>query len=183
MAFSYHYRHADLNKALSGQVPWGDPSISENRIGLDGKWDIGIGLWFEGVLIHQDIDISQFRYQRLINVGLDYTFDLGNGLSVIGEYFTAENAEKASGPGKGIAFSALSLNYPLGLIDNLTAIMYYDWENDDWYRFMNWERKYDNWRLYFTGFWNPDPFQVYQNPNEVNLFAGKGLQVMIVFDH
>ena len=92
-------------------------------------------------------------------------------------------SEKAFGSGEEISFSAVSLNYPLGVIDNLTVMIYYGWENHDWYRFMNWQRTYDNWSLYFIGFWNPDSFQVYQNPEENRSFAGKGIQVMVVFNH
>ena len=158
-------------------------SIPENRFALDGKWDVGIGLWFEGALIHQDLDISSLRYKRLINLGVDYTFDLGDGLNVIGEYFTIGTSESVSDSGEEISFSAVSANYPLGLLDNISAIIYYNWDNQDWYRFINWERKYDNWSFYVMGFWNPDRFQIYQNRQENSLFAGKGLQLMIVFNH
>jgi hypothetical protein len=183
IALSYHHRQADLrNKVYSAPLS-SKNKIPEERFGLDGKWDIGIGLWFEGVLIHQDFDISVLQYQRLVNVGMDYTFELGNGLNVIGEYFTRETSEKAFGSGEDISFSAVSLNYPLGVIDNLTAMIYYGWEKHDWYRFVNWQRTYDNWSLYFIGFWNPDSFQVYQNQDENRPFAGKGIQIMVVFNH
>jgi hypothetical protein len=33
------------------------------------------------------------------------------------------------------------------------------------------------------GFWNPDRFQVYPLMEEANLFAGKGIQIMAVFNH
>jgi hypothetical protein len=186
IALSYHHRQANLSDK---QVDPNSSSLStknkipEDRFGLDGKWDIGIGLWFEGALIHQNFDISVLKYQRLINVGLDYTFELGNGLHVVGEYFTRRTSEKAFGYGEDISFSAVSLNYHLGVIDTLTGMVYYGGENHDWYRFINWQRMYDNWSLHFIGFWNPDQLQVYQNLDESFLFAGKGIQVMVVFNH
>lgn len=51
LAFSYHHRSA--NTKTLGHVSALN-KIPENRIGLDGKWDLGIGLWFEGVYIHKE---------------------------------------------------------------------------------------------------------------------------------
>ena len=183
IAFSYHHREVDLQNQIFPVLLSSEDSVPENRFGLDGKWDVGIGLWFEGALIHQDLDISSLRYKRLINVGMDYTFDLGDGLNFIGEYFTIGTSENVFDSGEEISLSAVSVNYPLGLLDNITAIIFYDWDNQDWYRYLRWERKYDNWSIYLMGFWNPDEFQIYQNRQEDSPFAGKGLQLMIVFNH
>jgi hypothetical protein len=183
IAFTYHHREVDLRNQILPVPLSSEDSIPENRFALDGKWDVGVGLWFEGALIHQDLDMSLLRYKRLINVGMDYTFDLGDGLNVIGEYFTMGTSEDVFDPGEEISFSAVSVNYPLGLLDNITAMIYYNWDNQDWYRFINWQRTYDNWSFYVMGFWNPDRFQIYQNGQGNSLFAGKGLQLMIVFNH
>lgn len=182
-AVSYHHREVDLRNQVFPIPLSSEHSIPENRFGLDGKWDVGIGLWFEGALIHQDLDISSLRYKRLINLGMDYTFDLGDGLNVIGEYFTIGTSEDVFDSGEEISFSAVSLNYPLSLLDNITAMIYYNWDNQDWYRFINWQRKYDNWGFYVMGFWNPDEFQIVQNRQGNSLFAGKGFQLMVVFNH
>ncbi|MFH1934375.1 MAG: hypothetical protein ABIN18_22740 [Pseudomonadota bacterium] len=183
IAFSYHHREVDLQNQIFPALLSSEGSIPENRFGLDGKWDVGIGLWFEGALIHQNLDISSLRYKRLINVGMDYTFDLGDGLNVIGEYFSIGTSENVFDSGEEISFSAVSVSYPLGLLDNITAMIYYNWDNQDWYRFLQWQRKYDNWSIYLMGFWNPDEFQIYQNRQGNSPFAGKGLQLMIVFNH
>ena len=183
IAVSYHHRYADLRKGLLGTLPLGNQSIHENRFGLDGKWDLCIGFWLEGVLIHQEIDIPQMKFQRLINLGMDYTFNLGNGLYVLQEYFVLRTSEKSFGKGEGISFSALSMNYPLGLLDMVSGMVYYDWKGHNWYRFINFQRKLDRWSFYLMGFWNPDQFQIYQNMTENNLFAGKGFQFMVVLNH
>ena len=182
-AVSYHHREVDLRNQVFPVPLSSEGSIPENRFALDGKWDVGIGLWFEGALIHQDLDISSLRYKRLINVGMDYTFDPGDGLNVIGEYFSIGTSENVFDSGEEISFSAVSVNYPLGLLDNITAMVYYNWDSQDWYRFLQWQRKYDNWSIYLMGFWNPDEFQIYQNSQGNSPFAGKGLQLMIVFNH
>ena len=183
IAATYHHRRADILDRTSQGFLSSKNSIPENRFALDGKWDLGVGLWFEGVLIHQDVHALQLRYRRLVNIGFDYTFDLGNGLNLIVEYFRYENSDRPFGSGDGISFSASALNYPVGLMDNLTALLYYDWENHEWYRHVNWERKYDNWSLYFIGFWNPDQLRIDQGGQGNELHVGKGLQMMIVLNH
>jgi hypothetical protein len=159
------------------------PSLPEDRYALDGKWDLGIGLWFEGTLTHQGTDLLPFSWQRAINIGIDYTFGLGNGLYALTESFFYTSSDKAFGSGDGITFSALSLGYPLGLLDNLSCIFYYDWENKDLYSFLNWRRTYDRWTINVIGFWNPEHFQIYQNLAENSLYAGTGFQIMIVFNY
>jgi hypothetical protein len=183
IAFSYHHRKVDLQNQIFPIPLSYEGSIPENRFGLDGKWDLGIGVWFEGALIHQDQELSSLRYKRLINVGMDYTFDLGNGLNFIGEYFTMATSDNAFDSGEAISISAVSVNYPLGLLDNITAIIFYDWDNQDWYRYLRWQREYDNWGIYLMGFWNPDEFKIYQSRQEETPYAGKGLQLMVVFNH
>ena len=183
IAVTYHHRNADFQNQDFAALISPKNQFPEDKFGLDGKWDIGIGLWFEVVFIHQDVVISMLRYQRLINLGLDFTFEFGNGLNIMGEYFSIATSEKALGAGEGMSFSAVSLNYTLDLLDNLTAMVYYDWENKNFYRFINFQRTLDNWSFYLIGFWNPDQFRIYQNQPEKNLFAGKGLQVMVVFNH
>lgn len=183
IALTYHHRNIDVTKSPMGQILIGRSSIPENRIGLDGKWDLEVGVWFEGVFIHRDLAYAALNYQRQTNIGMDYTFNLGNGLNAITEYFTLHLSDQAFGPGEGVSMTALSLNYPVGLLDDLTVMFYYEWDNKGWYRFLSWQRTYDNWSFYLMGFWNPDQYQLYQSSIENNLYAGKGIQLLIVFNH
>lgn len=184
VGLTYHHRQADFTPtALPLDRIHDVTSVPEDRLGLDGKWDIGVGLWFEGALIHQKTDFPGIKYRRLWTVGVDYTFGVGNGLSAVGEYFNSESADQAFSSGEGQSFSALSMNYPLGLVDNVSAILYYDWENQDWYRTVTWQRTYDNWSFYLIGFWNPEELRLNPNQTGNNPFAGKGLQFMVVFNH
>lgn len=183
IALTYHHRQAALNKEIYSPNQLSDQAIPENRFALDGKWDIGIGFWFEGVIIHQNSNTLLFPWRRAIDIGLDYTFSIGNGINVLGEHFTLTNSEKAFGPGEGISFSALLLNYPLGLMDTMRAIIYHDWKNKEFYRFVNWQRTYDRWSFHLIGFWNPKQILVYPTQKGENLFAGKGFQMMVVFNH
>jgi hypothetical protein len=183
MAFTYHHRQIDPNQNLADLDMAFDSSVPENRFALDGKWDIEIGFWFEGTLTHQESDRLPHPWQKAITIGFDYTFGLGKGLNLIGEYFVYESSQEVLGSGESMKFSALSMNYPLSILDSLSCIFYYDWKNKNLYSFINWRRTYDQWVINVIGFWNPKRFQIYQNLTENNVFAGKGIQIMVIFNH
>lgn len=180
---TYHHREADFS-AIPAR--WSTPNMSrvpENRFALDGKWDLGIGAWFESVLIHNETDIPGLKYQRQFTVGADYTFDVGSGLSALVEYFRSDNPESPLASADGVTFSALSLSYSFGLLDRLSDILYRDWSNHEWYHMITAQRSYDNWMVYLFWFWNPEQIQLYRTQGGRSAFAGKGIQLMVVFNH
>jgi len=183
VGLTYHHRRADLNTMLSASTGYAGLNVPEDRYGVDGKWDIGIGVWFEGALIHQQSELFGMTYQRQWTIGTDYTFAVGNGVSAAMEYFQSEYpaGEFTSAAGHGL--SALSLTYSMGVVDQLSAMFYRDWHNKEWYRLISWHRTYDNWIFYFTGFWNPENVQLYRPQSGENAFAGTGFQLMVVFNH
>lgn len=183
VAATYDHRRADLSRLIP--LPGDTTSLiaPEDRLGLDGKWDLGVGLWLESALIRQENDLLQNKYQRLWTVGADYTFAVGNGLYAETEYFRSDTPSEPFASSEGIGFSALSLSYPIGIVDQASAMIYHDWKNDQWYRLMTWQRTYDNWSFYLIGFWNPDVIRIYTNQTGENPFAGTGLQIMAVFNH
>lgn len=187
---TYHHRESDFSNLVVFPNTVHETFDPENRFALDGKWDIGIGAWFEAVLTHEQTNFPQMKYQRQWTLGADYTFDIGNGLTALTEFFRSENPNDAFSSACGIGFSAWSLNYPLGVVDRISCILYRDWTNHEWYRFITWQRTYDNWIIYLIGFWNPQHIHHDQTqiPNTLgqsgsNLFAGTGMQLMIVFNH
>ena len=183
LGVTYHHRRADLSSLIPVPMDTSSFIAPEDRLGLDGKWDVGIGLWFESVVIHQESNFLQMRYQRQWTVGADYTFAVGNGLYAATEYFRSDNPREPFASSEGRGFSALSLNYPVGVVDQVSAMFYRDWNNHEWYRLMTWQRTYDNWSFYLIGFWDPKNIQLYANQTGANPFAGTGLQIMIVFNH
>ncbi len=183
LALSYHNREVEFSQLDTIYPQYTLENSNENRLGIDGKWDIGIGLWFESVLKYQDIPENYRPWQQQLNLGFDYTFAIGNGLNIINEFLWAGASTSAFEFKNGISFSSLTLNYPVGLLDNISTIIFYNWTDNDWYRFINWQRTYDKISLYLMLFWNPDEFNIYQNLEENNLFAGKGFQFMFVFNH
>ena len=181
-AFTYHHRQMNISE-ITGMFPFDlDSTVTENRYAFDGKWDIFVGFWVEAAIAHHVSDYLPYDYTQSFNIGIDYTFDIGNGLNVLTEYFVLELTEKVFSSGEGSRFSAVSVNYPLGILDNIGGIFYYDWEEKESYRFVSFRRNYDNWSFYLFGFWNPEEYKI-DTGRESNQFAGKGLQVMVVFNH
>jgi hypothetical protein len=188
---TYHYRSTDIKNLIIAQVSpeivglmsRSDQLIDENRFALDGKWDAGVGLWVEAAFTQQKSEFLPFEWRRSVTFGTDYTFNIGNGMTLLGEYFSSLSSDKIFGTGDGIRFLALSANYPMNLLDMLGIIFYADIENNELYRFISWQRSYDRWSFYLFGFWNPANFNVYNNADNSGALSGKGFQIMIVYNH
>ena len=91
LALSYHHRVADSRNL--GVDSLAIDKIPENRIGIDGKWDVGVGLWFEASQSIKQKKIGPFTNQTIATVGMDYTFGIGSGLNVVGEHMMAASYE------------------------------------------------------------------------------------------
>ncbi len=179
-AFSYHFRTAD-SRDLEAIMP-AYAEIPENRLGLDARFDMVVGFWFEGAWIHKSIDVGQFKNQALINLGIDYTFGLGNGLNALAEHLIISYDEHAFEFGNVTNFTAMSLNYPMGLFDNLNAILFYNWTDNQIYNFINWRKAWDALALNFMAYWNPQNYNLPLSGGTENLYSGKGIQVLVVFN-
>jgi hypothetical protein len=200
LAFTTHHRRADLTTAiLSNDFPGdpGDPVAPEGRYALDGKWDVGIGLWFEGVWSQHRHPALTSPEQTALNVGADYTFGLGNGLYVLAEYFRVDQSQGLWGSAPAASLGAAMVRYPLGLLDSLSGIVYIDSARDETYRFVSWQRSYDRWQFFVMGFWNPEvrltadtmggrgtlPQDQQRTRTGQNPLIGRGVQLMAVFNH
>ena len=192
IGLSGHLRTAD-GRALAGEAaPAGEAwtqrdvlaEISESRIGLDAKWDWLVGLWFEGAWIRSGHSPAPLRNETLLTIGSDYTFGIGNGLHLL-----CENLWFAAGPeGPGLdgarALAGLSLTYPLSLFDQLSAILYADWDEQELYRFASWRRQYDNLAINLMAWWNPERLLLPGHSGEGGAaFAGRGGQIMLIYNH
>ena len=180
MALSYHHRNAST-KALP-MLPFLN-NIPENRIGIDGKWNLKMGLWGEAAYIHKGQDVSYLTNQILLNLGTDYTFSLGNGLG-----FMMEHLFMAFGP-NSIPISiktnvtALMLSYPLGLSDRISGFAFSTWENPELAFMMNYEHQFKFFSTYVLVFKNPAQVTGIATSNLSQQFAGPGVNFMLVYNH
>lgn len=181
VAFSCHNR--EVAKSGLGDFPAVVEPLNENRFGLDGKWDLGVGLWFEAVWMHKSINMGMFTNQASLSVGADYTFVIGNGLNLISEQLLFAYNEKHFAMEQTFLFSTLSLSYPLAMNDQLSALFYYDWKNKDIYNLVTWNHQFRHFTFYAMGYSNPKNYNIPLTSNEVNLFGGTGIQLMLVISH
>lgn len=177
IAFSVHHRKLSLPEASIRN------GHAENRFALDGKWDYGIGFWFEGALSHYKSPDILMKYQQMVTLGVDYTLDVGNGLHFLGEHFLLHRSEKYSGAGESYKLAALLVDYPLTLLDQFAGILYYDWQSEQFYRFFNITRTYDNWSIHLLGFWNPEQQLFVQSGQQQLFMMRRGFQIMVVYNH
>lgn len=180
-AVSYHHRIADCS-SLSDSIQLFTDS-PENRLGIDIKLDVIVGCWLEASWTHMSKNIRMFSNQHIINMGVDYTFGLGKGLSVICEQLLASIDEEAFKFSHAMTFSLLNLSYPLSIFDNLNYIAYYDWDNNKVYNFVNWQHQFNRISLYLMAYYNPKEYNMPTQNSDEMLYAGSGVQLMVVFNY
>jgi len=141
-ALSYHHRTIDMTAADRPPAGRTDES-ARGPLRLRRQ----MGSWRRPVdrsrpdpprLCHDSL-----RFQRSWTVGLDYTFDWGNGLHVLAEHLNAAVAAGAWDSGVSRDFTGLTADYPLGLLDRMSAMIFYSGSTGDWYRLLTWRRTYD----------------------------------------
>jgi len=180
VALSYHSRYADFSSFYPVIPPYEKTYFNEESIGVDGKMDIGPGIWFEYVhKRNQEENPFTTNSETYVNVGIDYTFGIGNGLNVTSEYFYFTNHPNDDQQRVKNKLAAIVFNYPFGLMNNVTAVAYYNIETKDWYRFVNLSREFDYWSFYCMLYWNPDKV-IYGSSGNNSIFKGKGIQLMAV---
>ncbi|MBN1186261.1 MAG: hypothetical protein JXB49_28550 [Bacteroidales bacterium] len=179
--FTYHHRTADggnLPDSVSTSM-----NFPENRFGLDAKFDMVVGWWVEASWTNFGKNIGLYTNQEIVNLGIDYTFGLGNGLTIIFEQLIASSDINPFEFREAITFSILNLTYPIGLFDNISAIIYYDWKNNKSYNFLNWQRQFNRFTLYLIAYINPEDYIIPAQGSQEILYAGYGLQLMVVLNH
>ena len=181
IAFSYNQRDMDISILSSPFNPLSETEISESKYAFDTRWDIEIGLWTEFVLVDQNSGELANRWIRYINIGADYTLDIGNGIGLICEYFEVGQPNDPLGNSIPQQLYAYSSNYLFGIADEIKGIFYYDRSQDEFYRFISWTRTLDNWLFAVNGFWNPDENALIYNSN--GILSGKGMQLTATFNH
>lgn len=155
----------------------------ENRYALDGRWDIGIGLWFESAWQQNISSLTTYKWNRMTTLGLDYTIPEGNGIYILGEHMLTTFSRSFWETGKSRHISAAMISYPTGVLDNITLQEYYDWENKNLYQYFQFQRTYDEITINLALFHYPE--------NGGNLFfndrttplSGYGLQLLLVYNY
>ena len=184
LAISYNHRTADATNLIDSSYL---EMIPENRVGLDGKWDVGVGLWFEAVYIKKSRDVGFFTHQTLVTLGTDYTFSLGKGLRAAVEHMVVGYDEYNLGFSNHFNTTALSLSYPIGFFDNFSVFSTYSWESEAASFFLNYQHDFKRITTYLMAFYTPESTTsalVGSGENDfVSSFSGPGLRLMLVYKY
>jgi len=168
MAMSFHSRTVN-----------GTPKdFRENRFALDGRWDVIVGAWFEATVQHQAI-ACPFNYTKMLTLGLDYTFGIGNGMYILGEHMVSQLSNELAKSDADAKLSALMLSYPLGMFDSLSLMGFYSWESQDVFQYASWQRAYDSIIVNMALFHFPESQISMIN----SVGGGFGAQLMIIYNH
>jgi hypothetical protein len=160
-----------------------EADFTENRIGIDGKWDVGIGLWIESACIQQKPSDKNQTSMNMTTAGADYTFGFGNGLYFSVEHMSIVLAEDLLAPDEDVQVSAHLFSYPVSLMDNLTFIGYYVWEQNAYLPHLNWGRTFDTTMVNISLFHVPDVDMISTELLPGETIAGTGLQFMLTINH
>lgn len=180
-ALSYHHRIADSRDLDDSLYHYA--KIPENRIGFDVRFDRIVGCWLEASWVTKSKKMGMLTNQEILNLGMDYTFGLGNGLNATFEQLFAAYDEKAFEFSKSVSFSLLNLNYPIGLFDHISLVVYYDWRNKTSYNFINWQKQLNKVSFYVMGYINPANYTIPTQESGKNFYAGSGIQLMLVYNY
>ncbi len=174
-------------------VPFGETGLSvhsrrvnghsftyrENRLALDGRFDILVGLWFEASLQKSETQIVPSPWQKQLTLGGDYTFGIGNGLYLLAEHLFVSASDELFNNRLDGNTSALMLSYPVGIFDSFQAVTYYSWNTKKLFQYYNWQRTYDSFILNFSLFHYPASEALLSSLP----FSGYGAQIMFIFNY
>ncbi len=178
---TFHWRKADTRLNILQLPEYG--AVPESRTGLDAKWDIGPGLWFEATHTTFGKKMGIFSNQSLLSAGIDYTFGLGNGLYAMAETLAASMGNTMLSGEQSVMFTGLSVSYPISISGSVNAIVYRDWKGKQFYTFANYRHRLRRFDLHLMAYINPEQYYLPAQRSESRLFAGKGIQIMLVYNH
>jgi hypothetical protein len=178
LAATFHTRKVDASIPILV-----DTAFTENRFALDGRWEVKIGLWFESVFQQQKSAILPYEWTKMTTIGVDYTIGIGNGLYAVVEHFTTALSEEPFEWDEDEHVSAVSLSYPIGLFDNLSAIGYYAWDQEEYSQYLSWQRTYDNLVINVSAFRYPESDENDMESAQNIFGSGYGGQLMLIYYH
>lgn len=158
-------------------------STPEIRGAIDGYFDLGIGMWFESTVIHADYGQDYPNWQSLLTLGGDYTFGIGNGISITAEHFLYSIDDKPLTIDSAIKMSALMATYPINIFDTLSGYIFYSWNAELTFYYLNWQRTYDDWNFVLSAYLTSDTDSSFSFNQSISNFSNRGIQLMLIYNH
>jgi hypothetical protein len=174
LALSYNHRYVDRSNweaVMAEEVLNGE----ENRIALDGIWDVGPGLWFEASAGAVETVSGEFSWNKSVTFGSDYTLGIGPGIHVLLEHFINASGSCICEYKDVYKLWAVSADFSISMLDRMELTGYYEPESANLYSYAAWSRTYDNWIFNISVFSERD--------NSSGLYAGDGVQFLAAYNH
>jgi len=156
-------------------------SYQENRIAFDGKWDIEVGVWGEAVFQKNETDIMPNRWSNMETIGADYTLPYGNGVYILLEHMNIGAGNNFPGTNDSREISAMMLTYQVTILDNFSAIGYYDWGGHNFFQYYQVQRTYDVFSFIVSLFHYPQKANAGLLQGTIPV-AGFGFQLMGIYN-
>lgn len=158
-------------------------NYSENHYALDGRWDIGIGLWFESAVQQSITSMPINKWNRMTTIGADYTIPEGNGIYIMAEHMITAASNSFWNTDQSRQISAMMVTYSISTLDILTLQEYYDWHNKNLYQYFQLQRTYDNLSVNIALFHYPEKGGNLFLNGRTSQFSGYGLQLMLILNY
>jgi len=174
MALSANYRFLESDRGTINEL-----RSKEMKIGLDGKWDIGPGIWFEDSYTFTSKASPLKQGLNMLTIGTDLTPEGLDGLSFTAEHLLSTTFSNQKDIFVSSNLTALSATWPINIINRLSGIVLYSWESGYYFRYLTWSADFDMSSVYLIGFWNPNFSSALLSIGSGS-FSGYGLQLMYV---
>jgi len=159
-----------------------DDSIPvELRLGIDGYAEYGIGMWFENsssVILNSPL---QPESMVLNTLGIDYTFGIGSGLYLTGEWMSMITQMKDDVRSDNIC--AIMFSYPVSWLDNISSFITYHPKSDLAIVYLSWQRTLDNVIILFSAYKATEVSFDSTFLGTQTLPGSSGIRFMLTFNH
>ena len=184
IGFSTHSRIIGRNAVPSYlNIATMSKATPEVKAALDGFFDIGVGLWFESSVVHADYGADFPNWQSMLTIGTDYTLAIGNGVTVTGEHFMYNVDDKLFSMDTAIHMTGLMAMYPISLFNQISSILFYNWDAELAYFFISFQRIYDDWTINLNTFFSSKSDESFSLNQSLSDFSSRGIQLMLIFNH
>jgi hypothetical protein len=184
VGFSTHNRIISGNDLPSYlEINTMSKATPEIKAAIDGFFDAGVGLWFESSVVHANYGADFPHWQSMLTVGSDYTFAVGNSVTVTAEHFIYSTDDKPFSTDSAVQMTGVMAMYPINLFDYISGIVFYSWDAELAYFFISWQRTYDNWTINLNTFFSSKSDSSFSFGQSFSDFSSRGIQVMLIFNH
>ena len=181
---SAHNRIISRNDLPSGlEINTMSKATPEVKAAIDGYFDIGIGMWFESSIVRANYGADFPNWQSMLTVGSDYTFGVGNGVTVTGEHFIYSTDDKPFSTNNNTQLTGIMAMYPLGLFDSISGMLFYSWDAELAYFLISWQRTYNDWTINLNTFFSSNSDSSFSFGQSFSDFSSRGIQLMLIFNH